>query len=105
MNKSLLYDLQAELCKAMAHPLRMEVIDLLRNGEMGFGEIHKATGGVKSNLSQHLSVMTLKGILEVRKKGTSNYYSLVSERVTEACLLMKEMLHERLKREMDAISD
>ena len=67
MNKAMadkkIFELHAEVCKALGHPLRIEVIDLLQDKELCFTDILDVTGGLKSNLSQHLSVMTKKGIL------------------------------------------
>ena len=74
------YELQAEVCKSLAHPLRIEVIDLLRDGERNFGDLLEQTGGLKSNLSQHLSVLANRGILKARKDSRFTYYSLSSVR-------------------------
>jgi DNA-binding transcriptional ArsR family regulator len=57
------------------------------------------TGGLKSNLSQHLSVMTKKGILKVRREGQCNYFSLSSKKVAQACRLMREVLIDNLKKQ------
>ncbi|MDO9000984.1 MAG: metalloregulator ArsR/SmtB family transcription factor [Bacteroidota bacterium] len=93
------YKLHAEVCKALAHPLRIEVIDLLQTGELCFSDILETTGGLKSNLSQHLSVMVDSGILKVRKDSRCNYYSLSSSKVAKACSLMREVLIENLKKQ------
>ena len=70
-----IYTLHANICKALGHPTRIEIIDILQNKEMNFGELLKKIGGAKSNLSQHLSSMTSKGILIQRKEGLNNYYN------------------------------
>lgn len=101
-NKSI-YRLQAETCKALAHSLRIEVIDLLRDGELCFGDLLEQTGGLKSNLSQHLSVMVKSGILKARKDSRFNYYSLSSVKVAEACSLMREVLIENLEKQRDLL--
>ncbi len=98
MEKKQIFELHADLCKALGNPLRIEVIDLLKNQELCFTDILNVTGGLKSNLSQHLSVMTKKGILKVRREGQCNYYSLSSTKVAEACGLMREVLIETLKK-------
>lgn len=87
-----IYKLHAEVCKALAHPLRIEVIDILQKGEQCFSDILEVTGGLKSNLSQHLSVMVNNGILNVRKDSRCNYYKLSSPKVAKACSLMREVL-------------
>lgn len=97
IKNKIIYEMQAGLCKALSHPLRIEVIDILRDGELCFTDILEKTGGLKSNLSQHLSVMTRSSLLKVRREGQCNYYSLASPKVTEACSLMHELLGEHLK--------
>lgn len=96
MGEKSVYRLQAETCKALAHPLRIEVIDLLQNGELCFSDILERTGGLKSNLSQHLSIMVDAGVLKVRKDSRCNYFSLSSPKVAKACSLMKEVLIRNL---------
>lgn len=95
------YELHAEVCKALAHPLRIEVIDLLQRNELCFTDILEQTGGLKSNLSQHLSVMVNSGILKVRKDSRCNYYSLSSSKVAKACSLMREVLIDNLKKQQE----
>jgi DNA-binding transcriptional ArsR family regulator len=99
MNNKRIFELHADVCKALGHPLRIEVIDILQQGEFCFTDILDVTGGLKSNLSQHLSVMVQKGILKVRKDGKCNYYSLSSKKVAQACRLMREVLVESLKKQ------
>jgi ArsR family transcriptional regulator len=93
-----IFELHADVCKALGHPLRIEVIDTLQDKEMCFTDILEITGGTKSNLSQHLSVMTKKGILKSRREGQNIYFSLASKKVAQACRLMREVLVDNLKK-------
>ena len=93
-----IFELHADVCKALGHPLRIEVIDILQNSELCFTDILDVTGGLKSNLSQHLSVMTKKGILKMRREGQCNYYSLSTKKVAQACRLMREVLIDNMKK-------
>ncbi|MBI2794648.1 MAG: winged helix-turn-helix transcriptional regulator [Ignavibacteria bacterium] len=97
MKDGKIFELHADVCKALGHALRIQVIDLLQDGELCFTDILEITGGLKSNLSQHLSLMSKKGILTVRRQGQCNYYSLSSKKVARACRLMREVLIENLK--------
>ena len=96
MEKKSLYEMHADVCKALAHAIRIEVIDVLKDKELSFGEIVDKTGVLKSNLSQHISVMVQKGILDQRKKGLHVYYKLSTPRVYEAFYMMREVLKERI---------
>ena len=94
-----IYQLQAEVCKALSNPIRIHVIELLHGGELCFSDILENTGGLKSTLSQNLSVMVNAGILKVRKDSRCNYYSLTSPKVYKACLLMREVLIANLEKQ------
>ena len=103
MTDKKIFELHADVCKALGHPLRIEVIDLLQDKELCFTDILKVTGGLKSNLSQHLSVMTKKGILKTRREGQCIYFSLSSKKVAQACRLMREVLIESLKKNQEIL--
>lgn len=103
-NKTI-YKLQAEVCKALAHPLRIQVIDVLSGRELSFTDIMAGTGVLKSNLSQHLSVMTRAGILRTRREGQSVFYKLASARVGRACSIMRQVLIDNLKRQSSLLKN
>ena len=75
-NKQLLYEKQAEIAKAIAHPLRVAIIHFLKDGEQCVCDIAKYTGSERSNVSRHLSVMVSAGVLEYRKEGLKVIYRL-----------------------------
>jgi len=68
--------LQSDVLKAMAHPTRLEIMQILTAGTLCVCEIVEITGGEYSNISRHLSKLARVGILESEKKGTNIYYSL-----------------------------
>ncbi|MBF0505882.1 MAG: winged helix-turn-helix transcriptional regulator [Nitrospirae bacterium] len=94
-NKTL-YELQAEICKILASPIRIEIIAALKEGEKSVTELIDIVGIAKANVSQHLAVMRLKGILKSRRDGVNIYYSIVNPKVIQACGLMKEVLSDLL---------
>ena len=104
MEKKILYNMHADVCKALAHELRIEIIDVLKDKELKFGEIAKKTGVAKSNLSQHLTVMVQKGILTHRKEGLYVYYKLSSAKVYEAFHIMREVLKERIHKQNELVN-
>lgn len=75
-NKYLLFEKQAEIAKAVAHPLRIAVIDFLRDGEKCVCDIAEHIGSERSNVSRHLSVMVNAGVLSCRKEGLKVFYCL-----------------------------
>ena len=55
--KQLLFEKQAEIVKSVAHPLRIAILDFLKNGQQCVCDIAKHIGSERSNVSRHLSVM------------------------------------------------
>ena len=105
MNDKKIYEMQSNICKALANPIRIEVISILVNGELNFGEILKILYISKSNLSQHLSVMVSNGLVAQRKEGTNSYFRLSSDKVAIACRTMREVLIENINRKLDLFSE
>ena len=91
-----IYELHAEVCKTLANPKRIEVINLLREGEKSVDELASKMKIRKANLSQHLALMRGKRIVETRREGTRVYYRLVNPKVVKACDIMREVLLEQL---------
>ena len=75
-NRQRLFEKQAEIAKAIAHPLRIAIIDFLRDGEQCVCDIADHVGSERSNISRHLSVMVKAGVLEYRKEGLKVLYKL-----------------------------
>ncbi len=90
------YELQAEICKTLSSPKRIEIINALKDGEKTVTELVGILEIPKANVSQHLTVMRLKGILKSRRDGVNMYYSITNPKVVIACALMREVLNELL---------
>ena len=75
-DKQAVYKMQAEVAKAIAHPLRMAILDFLRNGPQCVCDIAEAAGSERSNISKHLAVMVSAGVLDYRKEGLKVVYKL-----------------------------
>ena len=92
-----LFELQAEVCKTLASPKRLEIINALKEGEKTVGELVEILGVPKANVSQHLAVMRHKGILNSRRDGVNIYYRIANPKVVQACGLMREVLTEQMQ--------
>ncbi len=93
-----LYRLQAEFCKGMAHPKRIQILGVLKGGERTVNELARLTGIPQANMSQHLSLLRQFGLLNTRRNGTNIYYSISDRRIIEACDLVRSCIGERLKK-------
>jgi ArsR family transcriptional regulator len=74
--RRLLFEKQAEITQAMAHPLRIAILDFLKEGEQCVCDIAEHIGSERSNVSRHLSLMVSAGVLEHRKVGLKVIYKL-----------------------------
>jgi ArsR family transcriptional regulator len=91
-----LYEMQAEICYSLSHPVRLEILDILANTEMTSTELLSILEIPKANLSQHLTVLKDAGILKTRKVGQFQYVSLAIPKIKEACSLVRSILAERI---------
>ncbi len=99
--KVLLFERQAEIAKAVAHPLRMAVIDFLKDGEKCVCDIARHIGSERSNVSRHLAVMVRAGVLSCRKDGLKVFYGLKTPCVAQflSCVaaVLKQQARENKK--------
>lgn len=89
---SSLQALQAELFKAIAHPTRLEILQLLRSGERCVCEIFPALDIEQPNVSRHLSVLKKEGIVSSRKDGLKVIYRVNDESIYALLDLATEIL-------------
>lgn len=93
-----IYEMHAHVCKVLSNAKRLEVIDLLRDGEKTVTELQKKMKIAKSNLSQQLAIMREKGILEARRDGQRIFYRLAHPRMLKAYDLLREILFEQMEK-------
>lgn len=70
------YRARANVAKAMGHPSRMLILDVLREREMCVCELTPLVGADQSTVSRHLAVLKQAGLIQDRKDGSSVYYRL-----------------------------
>jgi ArsR family transcriptional regulator len=66
----------AEILRAVAHPVRLRMIEVLERGEHSVTELQDSLGTTQSLTSQHLGHLKVRGILKSRKKGNVALYSI-----------------------------
>lgn len=94
------YRRHAHICGVFAHPLRLELLQLLHEqGECTVGDLAEATGVRMANLSQHLAVMRATNIVVTRKEGVSVYYRIADPRIMQAFDLITEVMLGQMERE------
>lgn len=98
-NEDIVYERQAQICKAFANPVRLKIIDQVARGESSASELQDMVRISKANLSQHISVLRAVGVIGTRREGKHLYYSLAIPEVKQACQLVRKVLHAQLEGE------
>ncbi|MGD0297520.1 MAG: metalloregulator ArsR/SmtB family transcription factor [Bryobacteraceae bacterium] len=80
---------KAEVFHALAHPTRIAIVELLRDGPLPAGKLIERLGIEQANASQHLSVLRSKQIVLNRKEGNQVFYSLRDPILTEVLDVMR----------------
>jgi DNA-binding transcriptional ArsR family regulator len=80
-----LVELIARRFRAIGEPMRIKLLDRLRDGEATVGELTDATGASQQNVSKHLALLAEVGIVARRKDGTHVHYRIADEGVFRLC--------------------
>lgn len=83
----------------LGEPMRLRILNLLRDGEKCVQDLVEATDTSQANVSKHLKVMLQAGILTRRSKGTLAYYSVEDELIFELCNLVCDRLASRIEQQ------
>lgn len=103
-NKKVLYEMQAEICHALSHPIRLHILDLVAEKERTSSELLEILDIPKANLSQHLTVLKDAGIIKTRKEGQFQFLSLAIPRIKEACGIVRGCLADRLDEQSEMVN-
>lgn len=88
---------KAELFRVLGHPVRVRILELLREGEQTVGELQAALGLDSGGTSQHLGVLRRNGVVEGRKEGTSVHYRAKDPRIFQLMAIARQILTTSLQ--------
>lgn len=89
----------AEYFSLLSEPMRLRLLNLLRDGEKCVQELVEATQTSQANVSKHLKIMWQAGIITRRSAGTSAYYRIEDDMIFELCNLVYERLATRIEQQ------
>jgi DNA-binding transcriptional ArsR family regulator len=89
-------ELHARVCKALADPKRLLIINELRDGPRSVGDIADALGVSQPNVSRHLAILRDRGFVITQRFGNSIHYGLASPKILRALDLLREFMAEEL---------
>ena len=92
-----LAELVARRFRLLAEPMRIRLLDRLRDGEATVGELADALATSQQNVSKHLAVLSEAGMLGRRKDGNRVHYAIVDESVFALCEQVCGAVQERLR--------
>jgi len=92
-----LAELIARRFRVLGEPMRIRLLDRLRDSEATGGELSEALGASQQNVSKHLAVLAEVGIVGRRKQGNHVYYRIVDEGVFALCEAVCGSLQEQLR--------
>ena len=91
-----LIELIAQRFRCLGEPMRIALLDHLRDGEATVGQLQAALGASQQNVSKHLAVLHRAAMVSRTKRGTSVVYAIADESVFELCEHVCGGLHRRV---------
>ncbi|MBD3230439.1 MAG: metalloregulator ArsR/SmtB family transcription factor [Candidatus Lokiarchaeota archaeon] len=84
-----------EFLKVLAHPIRLQIIEILKNDEKNVGDIQDDLGKSQSTTSQHLKILTDADLLKSRKDGLCSFYKIKNQEIHELILRIEKFISEQ----------
>jgi ArsR family transcriptional regulator len=96
---------RAEFLRVLGHPVRVRILELLRDGERSVGELQSELSLDSSGTSQHLGVLRRQGVLETRKEGTSVFYRVRDPRTFQLLESARQIVSSSLEAAQALLSE
>ena len=98
-------EVKADLFKALAHPARVRILEVLASGPRSVGQLQPPVGIEASHLSQQLAVLRRSGLVVSTKQGPTVTYELVDPAVIELLQVARQLLIKTLTPTRDLLND
>ncbi|HEY7890994.1 MAG TPA: metalloregulator ArsR/SmtB family transcription factor [Solirubrobacteraceae bacterium] len=92
-----IYALKADFFRVLGHPVRVRLLQILREGEQSVGPLRDELELDSSSASQHLAALRAQRLVVARKDGTSVYYRIKDARILDLLELAKEIISGALE--------
>ena len=97
MSRETLFEVQAELCRAMGNPLRMEIMHWLRERPLSVNDIAIATHQHQATISRNMAILRNASIVITHREGNNILYQVANPKLVSVCDLMREVLIEQFE--------
>ncbi len=99
--KENIYKMHAQICKALADPKRLLILNELRDGEKTVGDLAKSLELPQATVSQHLAILRQRALVYSRRHGVNVFYTIANNKVIRAFDLLREVMAEQLAKEQE----
>jgi ArsR family transcriptional regulator len=93
-----IFELHADFCKILSSSKRLMIIELLAKQEMSVSEMAQALDAQPSNVSQHLTVLRSRHVVESHKEGQTVYYKLTNPKLAKVCAEIRSILLDGMEK-------
>jgi DNA-binding transcriptional ArsR family regulator len=100
-----IYVLKADFFRALGHPARVRILELVSDRERAVGELQEELNLDSSGTSQHLAALRRQGLVETRRQGTTIFYRLKDQRVAELLKVAREILSSNLSETRELLAE
>ena len=100
-----LAEVKADLFRALAHPARIRILEVLVDGERSVGDLQPQVGIESSHLSQQLGVLRHAGLVTTRKDGSSVFYALRDPETVTLLASARQLLINTLSESQTLLAD
>ena len=94
---------KAEFFKALGHPLRIQILELLRGGPLSVTQIQEATGAPGTSVSQQLAVLRGRSIVDTERRGTTIIYRAADPELYEMLDVARRIFNAHLSGTIDLL--
>ena len=105
MEPPTVFEMQAELCRAMGNAIRIEIVHLLRDEPKNVGELARLTGHPQASVSRHLKTLKSAGVISSERHGQEMHYQIVNPKIVSVCDLMRQVLVEQATHRAEIMRD
>jgi DNA-binding transcriptional ArsR family regulator len=103
--QNMLREYKASVFQALAHPTRIAILEVLREGELPAGAIQERLGAEQANISQHLAILRGRQIVNSRKQGNQVFYSLRNKVLIKVLDLMRQYFQAHLHESVQMLGE
>jgi DNA-binding transcriptional ArsR family regulator len=96
---------KSEIFQALAHPTRIAIVEMLREGEVSAGKLIEKLGIEQANASQHLAILRTKQIVVNRKVGNQVFYSIRDPALIEVLDILRRYFYSQLRTTVDMMEE